>query len=80
MCDSKWTDDVRECMGKATKCDSVSQNEPYRKEEEDNSISEKETNYDCSSACYKYKLCAMMADDARAEDGESAYNTCFEEC
>ncbi len=81
---SKWSDDVRECMGKATKCDSISQDDPYCKEEEDDSaieyIPEKEVNYDCSNACYKYKLCAMMADDAQPEDGESAYNTCFEEC
>jgi hypothetical protein len=79
-----WNDSVLSCIGKATKCDSISSSEPYCKEEEDNSmveyIPEKETNFGCSSACYKYKACAMRADDATAEDGNSAYDTCFEEC
>lgn len=86
-CDSKcgsFTDDALICMGKATKCESISSQEPYCREEEDNSaieyIPEKEVNYGCSEACYKYKTCAMMADDATTEDGNSAYNTCFEEC
>jgi hypothetical protein len=84
VCMSEWSDDVRTCVSKANKCDSISQSEPYCKEEEDNSaveyIDEKEVNYDCSGACYKYKVCAMMADDATAEDGNEAYNTCFGEC
>lgn len=83
LCNS-LSDDVLVCMSKATKCESISSYEPYCREEEDNSAveyePEQETNYNCSKACYKYKECAMKADDARPEDGESAYQTCFEEC
>lgn len=84
MCMSKWSDDTRECMGKITKCDSISQDEPFCKEEENNSIveenPEKEINKNCLGVCNKYRACAMMADDATTEDGESAYATCFGEC
>jgi len=87
FCEQKctsWTDDTLECMAKATKCESVSSQEPYCREEEDNSIieyiPEKEVNYGCSEACYKYKRCALMADDATQQDGNEAYNTCFNEC
>lgn len=83
ICDS-WTDDTKRCMAKAKKCDSITSREPYCKEEEDDSAieyePEKEVNYNCTKACYKYKECALLTDDATAQDGNEAYQTCFEEC
>lgn len=81
---SSISDDAKECIAKAKKCDSIRSTEPYCYEEEDDSvieyIDEGEENTACSKACYKYKECALMAADATAEDGNSAYNTCYQEC
>ncbi|SHO52631.1 hypothetical protein [Desulfopila aestuarii] len=81
-CNSEWNDDVLRCMNKAQKCSSLTWANPYCEEEVDiyEQEPEEELNYSCSAACYKYKVCALKAGGASVDDGNSAYNTCFEEC
>jgi len=83
-CMAEWNDDVLRCMNKVKKCSSLTWANPYCVEEADDSIyeqePEKEPNYSCSAACYKYKTCALKAGGACVDDGNSAYSTCFDEC
>ena len=82
-CMAKWDDDVLRCMDKAKKCSSLTWADPYCQEETD-SIYEEETteepNPGCATACQKYRVCALKAGGASVDDGNSAYDTCFEEC
>ena len=79
---NKWTDDTKRCIGKATKCESLSQEEPYCKDEGEDIVEyiEDKENTKCSSACYKYKRCVLLSDDVSLVDANEAYTTCYGEC
>lgn len=82
-CLAEWNDDVLRCMDKATKCSSLTWAEPYCEEETDSIYEEEqaeEPDPNCAAACQKYRVCALKAGGASVDDGNSAYDTCFEEC